>query len=412
VPPDDFFDEDWEEPSQTQETAITRPSVGAPVNGPQPATDAPRPTQPRPPRRSRLPGGVRLGGSGGGPRTPRRPGGPGGPQLEYGRLAVLAVGILVLVVIAYEVFKGSSSSNPTQAYLTKVSGVLTKSDQVGTDFRKLLVKPTLTPDAAHKALEKEVTQSQALVAEAQAIKPTGQLAGVHPYLLQALTYRVNGLQCLAQNVVAAAQAKPRTGARELSRCAQRLLASDVIYADSYYQAASNTIRQDHLTGQVPTSRFLKESDTALVTAPGFVAVLSRLKPGSVSGVHGVELVSVTAEPSHKQLVTGHLNQIPNVNSTLGFRIVVKDSGKFQEVSVPVILTLKQGGSNPIVKQGTITAIQRGGSATIGLAGFFNATVKPLYGRTYTLTVLAGPVPGERNKSNNKATYTVTFLVAG
>ena len=33
VPPEDFFDEDWEEPSKTQETAATRPSGGAPPSG-------------------------------------------------------------------------------------------------------------------------------------------------------------------------------------------------------------------------------------------------------------------------------------------------------------------------------------------------------------------------------------------
>jgi hypothetical protein len=131
----------------------------------------------------------------------------------------------------------------------------------------------------------------------------------------------------------------------------------------------------------------------------------------VKGVHGVELVSVTAEPSGKQLAPHVQNQIPHVTSTLGFRIVVKDSGHFQEVSVPVKLSLKVVGSNPIVKQGVITAIPRGGSATIAITGFFNASVKPLYGHPYTVTVFAGPVPGEHNKANNTATYRVTFLVA-
>ena len=420
MPPDDFFDEDWEEPSQTQETAITRPAGGPTPNGPQTA-EPPR-ARPAPPRRPRLPRGVRLGGSGGGgPRLPRRPrgpegpGGPGaGPQLEYGRLAVLAAGILVLVVIAYLAFRGGgSSSSPTTTYFTKVSAVLTKSDGIGAGFRKLLINPRLTPATAQKQLQAEVAKSQALVTLAEGIKPTSQLADVHPYLLQALQYRVNGLECLAQNVVTAGRAKPRAGARELSQCAQRLLASDVIYADSYAQAASNTLRQDHIVAQVPTSRFLKESDTALVTAPGFVNVLARMKPGSVHGVHGVELVSVTAAPSHKTLVTGgHLNQIPSVTSTLGFRVMVRDSGKFQEVSVPVTLTLKVAGSNPIVRHGVIASLQPGGSATIGVTGFFNATVKPQYGKTYTLTVAAGPVPGEQLVSNNKATYSVTFLVAG
>lgn len=412
MPPDDFFDEDWEEPSQTQETAITRPAVGAPSNGPQ----APPPgDRPRPPRRPRMPGGFRLGGGGGGGGGgPRRPLGQRTGQLEYGRLAVLGAGILVLIVIAYLAFNGGGSgSSPTAAYFTKVSAVLTKSDQLGTDFRKLLIEPTLTPTKAHHELQLEVTQAQALLVQAQAIKPTSQLADVHPYLLQALQYRVNGLECLAQTVVPAAHLKSsRAGARELSGCAQKLLASDVIYADSYYTAATDTLRQDKIVAQVPTSRFLKEADTPLVLAPGFVDVLSRLKPGSVRGVHGVQLVSVTAEPSGKTLVPGQLNRIPGVTQTLGFRIVIKDSGHFQEVSVPVKLTLTTAHSTALQKTAIIGSILRGASAPILIGGFFTATNKPLYSQPYTLRVAAGPVPGEKILSNNKATFQVSFLVAG
>jgi hypothetical protein len=359
-----------------------------------------------------MPGGFRLGGGGAG-GGPRRPPGPRTGQLEYGRLAVLGAGILVLIVIGYLALNGTGGgSDPTKAYFDKVSGVLTKSDQLGTDFRKLLIAPNMTPTKARHQLQAEVGKAQALVSDATGIKPTSQLQGVHPYLLQALQYRVNGLECLAQNVVSAAQLKARAGARELSRCAQKLLASDVIYADSYYTAATDTLRQDKIVAQVPTSRFLKEADTPLVLAPGFVSVLARWKPGAVRGVHGVELVSVTAEPSGKTLVAGHLTRIPSVTNTLSFRIVVKDSGHFQEVSVPVKLTLTTSGATALQKSATIGSLLRGGSATIVIGGFFTATNKPLYSQPYTLRVVAGPVPGERIVSNNRATYSVSFLVAG
>lgn len=357
-----------------------------------------------------MPGGIRLGGGGGGPR---RPLGPRTGQLEYGRLAVLGAGILVLIVIAWLAFGGTGGgSNPTKDYFDKVSGVLTRSDQLGTDFRKLLIEPALTPTRARRQLQLEVVQATTLVAEARVIKPTSQLQAIHPYLLQALQDRANGLQCLAQTVVSASKLKqPRAGARELSRCAQKLLASDVIYADSYYTAASDTLRQDKIIAQVPTSRFLKEADTPLVLAPGFVDVLSRLKPGSVKGLHGVQLVSVTAEPSGTALVPGKLTRIPNVTNGLGFRIVIKDSGHFQEVSVPVKLTLSTAGATALQKTASIGSILRGASAPILIGGFFTATNKPLYSQPYTLRVAAGPVPGERIVSNNKATFQVSFLVA-
>ncbi len=69
----------------------------------------------------------------------------------------------------------------------------------------------------------------------------------------------------------------------MAGCTQKLLASDVIYADSFYTAATVILHQDKIVAQVPTSRFLQEADTPLVLAPGFGDVLSRLKPGSVRG---------------------------------------------------------------------------------------------------------------------------------
>ncbi len=58
MPPDDFFDEDWEEPSRTQDTAITRPAGDGEErprdSAPEPRQEGvPPPRVPRPPQRRR-----------------------------------------------------------------------------------------------------------------------------------------------------------------------------------------------------------------------------------------------------------------------------------------------------------------------------------------------------------------------
>ena len=75
MPPDDFFDEDWEEPSRTQDTAITRSAgdgeEGTRGGATQPDQSAP-PRQPRPDQRRRPARGPRRG-----PQMPKMPKLPG-----------------------------------------------------------------------------------------------------------------------------------------------------------------------------------------------------------------------------------------------------------------------------------------------------------------------------------------------
>lgn len=407
MPPEDFFDEDWEEPSNTQETAVTRPADGAQKARPQ-AEPGPRPRIPRP---SRIPGTGRIGGGRrGGTGGPGRPGGGGRyGQLEYGRLAVLGAGILVLLVIAYFLTKGSgTSSTPTEAYFSKVSPILTQSDNLGASLRNLLVTSGLTPQDAQKALEADTTKAKEQYAAAKAIKPTSQLTPVHPYLLQALQYRVNGLRCLAATVIGASKEKPLLGGQAMGACTQKLLASDIIYSDSYASAAHDALNAANINAQVPTSQFLRASDTKLVTSRGYADVLQRLRPGAVHGLHGVQLVSVSE--SGKALNPGRLNTV-TYTSKLSFTITIKNGGNFQEVGVPVKLTLLHAGSQPITKTATISTIARGAHATVSIGGLFPPPSQPQYSAPYTLRVFAGPVPGERNKSNNGGQYRVAFKVA-
>jgi hypothetical protein len=352
-------------------------------------------------------GGGRSGGSGG-PGRPR--GGSRYGQLEYGRLAVLGAGILVLLVIAYFLTRGGGpSSTPTEKYFSQVSPILTQSDNLGASFRTLLITSGLTPQTAQKALEADTAKAKEQYAAAKAIKPTSQLVPVHPYLLQALQYRVNGLRCLATTVIGASKDKPLLGEQALAECTKKLLASDIIYSDSYASAAHDALSADNIVAQVPTSRFLHPSDTKLVTASGFAPVLQRLRPGAVHGLHGVQLISVS-ESGGSTLVPGRLNTV-TYTSKLQFKITIKNGGNFQEVGVPVKLTLLHAGSQPIVKTASISTIARGAQASVSIGNLFPAPSQPQYSAPYTLKVFAGPVPGEKTTSNNGGQFRVAFKVA-
>ena len=194
---------------------------------------------PRAARPRRGGGGGEDGGGGGG-------GGFKRPQalenLELGRLAMLAAGILVVILVLVLLARscgGSSAESKNEEYLNQVKAALKKSSQAGVALNAILRAPRpLKSKAAVKQVKTAHDLMQQALNDASAIEPTKQAEAANPALIQALSYRVNGLQCLQQNLPQAYQAKQNVaGGKLLAPCMQRLLASDVVYADSLPGAA-------------------------------------------------------------------------------------------------------------------------------------------------------------------------------
>ena len=87
---------------------------------------------------------------------------------------------------------------------------------------------------------------------------------------------------------------------------------------------------------------------------------------------------------------------------------VEDSGDFQEVNVPVTLTINAGGT-PIKKRETIQLIQPAQQQTVT---FTNFDLPPsAFGNKAKVKVFVEPVHGEIFTANNTATYTVFFTLS-
>ena len=97
-----------------------------------------------------------------------------------------------------------------------------------------------------------------------------------------------------------------------------------------------------------------------------------------------------------------------MSADLAFVVTVENSGDFQEMSVPVTLTIDAGGT-PIKKQQTIDLIQPAQQQTVTFTEFdlpqtaFGQPGDDQGGRR------AGP--GEVVTANNTATYTVFFTLS-
>ena len=400
MPPEDFFDEDWEEPSKTQDTAATRPASGTPSPGP-PGSDSPPPVSRARPR-------LRTGGRGGGGSGGRPP--RSKQSLEYGRLALLGGGIVLVLLLGWLIVSqfGGSSVPPSQKYFNALRPIIASSTSAGDEFHKLMASPQMPVTKFKASLNAQLTTSQSAVSDAGAIKPPKQLAGVQPFLLQSLQYRVNGLRCLIKNADAAYKAtKVLAAGAPMASCTQKLLASDVIYADSFSGASTLILQSDNTVAQPPTSRFLHQSDTNLVLAAGFGAAIQRLsKPPT--GLHGTEVGQIVAEPAGKVLAGAGPTQV-QVSTDLSFRVAVINKGNFEEVQIPVTFSMSHANAKTITRHATIPEVAAHKKAFVSFTQIFDSSNVPLYNEPYTITVKVTKVPGEKNLDNNQRTTKVTFL---
>ncbi len=398
--PDDFFDSDWEETGGTQETAVTRPSGGAPDPEKEPPPRRPRPEHT--PRSRPSIGPLKTGNL---------------PPLQYRRLAALAVGILVIVVALVLLARGCSGSSSSSKNINYFNAVkeqaLTPSSAISSDFHKTLNSASGTKlSVVQQQFESQATAMSKAADAAASIPPTKQLEPYQPALVQALQYRVFGLRCLASNIGQAWKRKrPAAVGRSLAPCTQRLLASDIVYTDSFAGPATTALKG--LGVQVPVSSFLDAKDADLVTPVGIGAAITRLKPSAVHGLHGLGIVSVVALPQGTTLQTGssQVNELTG-NDKLVIVVSARNFGNFREVGVPVTLTLTRAGSAKITQKGTIASIDKGATATVRFPDLFkNASTQPEFTQRYKMTVTVKGVPGESVLANNTRTYLVQFRLA-
>ena len=353
-----------------------------------------------------------------GPRGPQRP--PRAPTnltplLRLVGLIAFAILIVVLLVFWIQSCREAGKEKTYKGYMSKVSEVAGSSQQIGKELSQ-----ALTGSSREAQVEQRITglagQEQLDVERAREITPPGTLRDEHAALIQALQFRVSGLNGLATALAATAKTKDTTRAGAvLADQMQRLLASDVIYEDSFKAPATAELSRQRVTGTnasggplVPDSNFLQSSD--LVTTQAMVTVLGKIRGGTVTptqgGLRGTNLVSVKAFPQDVELSTTSQTTI-TVRTNLSFQVTVEDSGDSQEANIPVTVRIVQSRGGTITRRATIGFINPGEQKTVSFSNFGAVN----FGATATVKVEVQPVDGESNKDNNSADYPVIFSVA-
>ena len=203
-----------------------------------------------------------------------------------------------------------------------------------------------------------------------------------------MQFRVNGLGGIAQGLQLVAETdNDEEASQNLANQAQRLVASDVVYADAFKAAAEEVLEQQGVTNvAIPASVFVQ---TPELSSPSFwTDSIQRLTQGTeTAGLRGNGIASVTVLPGGQELSASGDNTIA-VTDDLVFEVVVENSGESQETQVVVRLVIRQ--QPRISKEQTIDVIASGETKTVRFSGFEEIA----FSTQTTLSVTVEPVPGE------------------
>lgn len=361
----------------------------------EPATEeaAPRPREPR-----------RVG-----PRRPVRP--PAGfiPLLRLIGLIAFAIVIVIVLFTVVRECTGESKAAPYRGYMDQLRQVAQDSEQVGRELNTALTTPGIKQDALQQKLRGLAQRQEQGVTQARELDPPGRLRSQNQQAIEALQFRVSGLQRLEDAFRLNASTKNAAEAgNDLAAQVQRLLASDIIWEDLFYSGTVDALQNEGIKGvDVPHSRFLQNTD--LATQRGMTPIWRRVQTaatgGKPSGLHGNNLVSVTAQPDGPRLTTEEDNFVV-ATANLAFDVALKNSGDSQEVQVVVRITIQQTPA-PITKTRTVDLINAGEEKTVR---FGNLGQIVQFDAKTPVKVEIEPVPGESKTDNNVATYSVIFTL--
>jgi hypothetical protein len=340
-----------------------------------------------------------------GPRMPTRP--PTGSQPSLFRLGILIAGAILLAVVLViwvNSCRADQKKDAYRDYMEAVAGRASESEQVGKQLNQLLTTPGIKLQDLRDELDGLKQHAAQIVTSARELDPPGPLRDEQDSLVEALDFRLSGLNGLAEafSQVQGTRESAEAG-RRLAIPAQRLVASDVVYADLFYEGSRAVMDKEGVKGiPIPESTFVQNGDLASPTA--WTLIVERLtRSPTAGGLHGNQLAGVIVQPGQQQLSPTEDNTV-KASDRLSFQVLVKNSGESQETQVQVSIVIQQ--SPTIRKTQVIDLINPGETKTVIFRDLGTVT----FGARSTLKVNVEPVADESNTANNTAEYQIIFTL--
>ena len=351
----------------------------------------------------------------GGPRGPRTPDRPPlrpaagfAPLLRLVGLIAFAILIVVLLVLWVQSCQEDQRRDAYRDYIGDVAEVGRESERVGRRLNDVLTTQAIQPAELDSQLTALVQQQTIAVSQARGLDAPGPLRSAHENMIEALAFRVDGLDGLAEAFRRTRGTDDGAAAGALLvPQAQRLVASDVIWDDLFMTPAAEALREQDVTAvEVPDSNFVQTPD--LASRRTLVPIWQRIQGapagggGAGAGLHGNSIASVTVLPAGTQLSASTENTIV-ASTDLAFRVAVENTGDNQEVDIEVTLTIQQTPT-PVTKTQKINIINPGEVKNVTFRDFPSID----FGEPRTLRVDVEPVPQEARVDNNSQEYRVIF----
>ncbi len=351
-------------------------------------------------------GGPPSDGRGGGFRGPRfRVPHGWAPLLRLVGVIAFAILIAVLLVVWAQGCSNDQKQDAYADYTSDMGTVGSGSAKIGKDLATLITTPGLKEAELETRLGGLISRQQQGITQAEALDVPGPVRPAHEQAIEALQFRVGGMQGLLETFRSTATSEDAAAAgQQLAAQGTRLEASDVVWQDLFRVPTQQTMEDEGVTGlTAPVSIFVENPD--LYSARSMASIWTRIHGastgGTPSGLHGTGLSSVTVQPEGVQLSTEDETTII-VSTELAFDVAVTNTGDFQEIGIEVKLTIPKQ-PQPIVKTAKIDVIDQGETKTVT----FRDVGEVPFDKT-TVQISVDPVPGEENTGNNSAEYPVIF----
>jgi hypothetical protein len=326
------------------------------------------------------------------------------------RVAALAIGVLVLVLLVLGI-NGCLNSRQEQAlkdYNREVSNAIRDSNANTNAFYE-----TLSTGGASTDVQSQINQlrfrAQALTKRAEGIDVPGDMRPAHRNVLLSLSLLQEAMGKVAERLPAALSTDSATAVpavRAIAGEIQAFVAANVVY-NRRGAALIKQVLDDHdIGGQTQNATFVQNFGWL---QPSTVArrINSQAGRGAgdagtsepAPGLHGHGLLAVSV--GDQALAAGQANRI-TVSGRPTFNVKIANQGDNPETDVRVRVRIT-GDGDPISVQKVIDQTMPKTETTVAIP----LTQAPPSGAV-TITVEVLPVPGEKNTSNNSASYPALF----
>jgi len=322
------------------------------------------------------------------------------------RLVAGAVGILLLILIILGV-KGCLDARKQRSlenFQSDVKSLVQSTDQLSTDFFKLLNDPSSSGSLSFTAALDNISGSaEGLLQRAEQLSTPGELGAAKSNLVLSYQLRRDGIAGFAAALASGGSAGSPKAAQDAQNLAvdhlKEILAGDVLYVHAKTEI-DQVLSNENISGSVPASVFMQDPTrwldptqiAPLLASAGSTGLTGSACPPKATcglGLTSTSIGGVALTPGAAATVTGS-----------SVDVSVQNQGNVKESGIQVSVQVSGSGS----QTATIPSIAAGATKTASVS----LKPAPPSGRAVTLTVNVTPVPGEHVTTNNKATYSLTF----